>query len=155
MEPQYDYLKAIAIGRTQNVDYLITAFKEISEKHKADRLIKPLVDQHLLYINAHLAEFKKRKIALISYDTNEIPFAENKTGIRINEPVIANVLDPTGKKTFTQPAPPAVKQPVAEKPIEKPIIAKKPEEKPIEKPIATKPEEKPVVKEIKKDTLIA
>ncbi|MNK22645.1 Tetratricopeptide repeat protein [compost metagenome] len=155
MEPQYDYLKAIAIGRTQNVDYLITAFKEISEKHKADRLIKPLVDQHLLYINAHLAEFKKRKIALISYDPNELPFAENKTGIRLNEPIIANVLDPTGKKTFTQPAPPAVKQPIAEKPIEKPVVAKKPEEKPIEKPITTKPEEKPIVKEVKKDTLIA
>ncbi|WP_097133997.1 tetratricopeptide repeat protein [Pedobacter xixiisoli] len=145
MEPQYDYLKAIAVGRTQNVDYLITAFKEITEKHKTDRLIKPLVDQHLLYINAHLAEFKKRKIALISYDPNELPFAENKTGIRLNEPIIANVIDPTGKKKFTQPAPPPVKQPVVEKPVEKPI----------EKPIVKKPEEKPVVKEIKKDTVIA
>ncbi|MFN0255708.1 type IX secretion system periplasmic lipoprotein PorW/SprE [Pedobacter ureilyticus] len=142
MEPQYDYLKAIAIGRTENVDYLIAAFKDISERHQRDSLIKPLVDQHLLYINAHLAEFKKRKIALPSYDPNEIPFAENKTGIRLNEPIIANILDPTGKKKFVQPAPPLVKEPIAEKPIEKPIAEKK-------------PEEKPLVKEIKKDTVIA
>ena len=142
MEPQYDYLKAIAIGRTENVDYLIAAFKDISERHQRDSLIKPLVDQHLLYINAHLAEFKKRKIALPSYDPNEIPFAENKTGIRLNEPIIANILDPTGKKKFVQPAPPVVKEPIAEKPIEKPVTQKK-------------PEEKPQVKEIKKDTLIA
>ena len=142
MEPQYDYLKAIAIGRTENVDYLIAAFKDISERHQRDSLIKPLVDQHLLYINAHLAEFKKRKIALPSYDPNEIPFAENKTGIRLNEPIIANILDPTGKKKFVQPAPPVAKEPVAEKPIEKPVVEKK-------------SEEKLPVKEIKKDTLIA
>jgi len=125
MEPQYDYLKAIAIGRTQHVDYLINAFNDISEKHKSDRLIKPLVDQHLLYINAHLSEFKKRKIALINYDPFELPFTENKTGIRFYEPIIANILDPTGKKTFIQPA------------VEKPS-----------------PEIKPVVKEIKKDALV-
>lgn len=138
MEPQYDYLKAIAIGRTENVDRLITAFKDISERHQKDVLIKPLVDQHLLYINAHLSEFKKRKIALVGYDPYEIPFAENKTGIRLNEPIIANVLDPTGKKKFVQPAPPVVSKPVVEEPkIEK------------------KPEVKPAAKEIKKDTVIA
>ncbi|MFN0291846.1 type IX secretion system periplasmic lipoprotein PorW/SprE [Pedobacter helvus] len=138
MEPQYDYLKAIAIGRTENVDHLITAFKDISERHQKDVLIKPLVDQHLLYINAHLSEFKKRKIALVGYDPYEIPFAENKTGIRLNEPIIANVLDPTGKKKFVQPAPPLVSKPAVEEPkIEK------------------KPEVKPPVKEIKKDTVIA
>ena len=136
MEPQYDYLKAIAVGRTENVDRLITEFKQISEKHKTDKLIKPLVDQHLLYINTHLAEFKKRKIALPSYDPNELPFAENKTGIRLNEPVIANVLDPYGKKTFTQPAPPKP-APVVEQPL-----------------VEKKAEEKTVVKEIKKDTVV-
>ncbi len=143
MEPQYDYLKAIAIGRTENVDYLINAFKEIAEKHKNDRLIKPLVDQHLLYINAHLSEFKKRKIALVGYDPNEIPFVENKTGIRINEPVIANVLDPTGVKSAYVPP---------SKPIEKPVEQKPVEEKPKLEP---KPEVKPPVKEIKKDSIIA
>jgi len=150
MEPQYDYLKAIAIGRTENVDRLIVAFKEITEKHKTDRLIKPLVDQHLLYINAHLNEFKQRKIALVGYDTNEIPFAEAKrSGVRLNEPIIANVLDPTGKKTFAAYVPPVVEKP-AEKPIEKKVE---------EKPLVAAPKkdsvmvQKPVVA-AKKDTVV-
>lgn len=140
MEPQYDYLKAIAIGRTENVDHLIVAFKEITEKHKNDRLIKPLVEQHLLYINANLNEFKKRKVALVGYDTNEIPFAEaRRSGVRLNEPIIANVLDPTGKKTFVAYVPPVVE---------------KPAEKPVEKPIEKKVEEKPVVAIVKKDSVM-
>jgi len=141
MEAQFDYLKAIAIGRTENVDQLITAFKQISEKHKKDKLIKPLVDQHLLYINAHLSEFKKRKIALVSYDPNEIPFAENKTGIRKDEPIIANVLDPTGKKSAYVPT----------KPIEKPVEQKPTEVKPTTLP---KSEVKPPVVEAKKDSTV-
>lgn len=132
MEAQYAYLKAIAIGRTENVDRLIGSFKEIVDKHKTDKLIKPLVEQHLLYINTHLSEFKKRKIALVDYDPNEIPFAQaNRTGIRINEPIIANLQNPTGKKVIEAPI----------KPVEKPVEVKK-------------PEVKPPVKEIKKDSII-
>ncbi|WP_343533647.1 gliding motility protein [Pedobacter sp.] len=154
MEPQYDYLKAIAIGRTEHVDQLISSFKQITEKYPNDQLIKPLVEQHLLYINAHLSEFKKRKIALVDYDTNEIPFAENKTRIRFNEPIIANLLDPTGKKTYT-PTQTVAPKPVEEKPVQKPVVEPKPEVKPEPKEakkdtVATK---KPVI-EPKKDSVI-
>ena len=135
LEPQYDYLKAIAIGHTDNVDKLMAAFKEITEKHNSNKLITPLVQQHLLYINANLSDFKKRKVALVAYDTNEIPFAEaSKNSVRLNEPVIANILDPTGKKTITTYVPPVV-------------------EKPTEKPVAKKSEEKPLVAVAKKDSL--
>lgn len=145
MSPQYSYLKAIAIGRTENVDQLIGAFKEITTTHKSDKLITPLVEQHLLYINAHLNEFKKRKIALVDYDTNEIPFANaNRTGIRLDEPIIANLNNPTGKKIIETPVPMA-------KPVEKP--AEKPVEKPVEKSkVAEKIEVKPPVK---KDAVLA
>jgi tetratricopeptide (TPR) repeat protein len=142
MEAQYAYLKAIAVGRTENVDKLLGAFSEISEKFKTDKLIKPLVDQHIVYINTHLAEFKNRKIALPSYDPNELPFAENKTGIRLNEPVIANVLDPSGNKKIYI-APPA------EKPAEKPEV----KEKVIAK-IEPKPEPKEPAKEVKKEPVV-
>jgi len=148
MEPQYDYLKAIAIGRTEHVDQLIAAFRQITEKYQDDRLIKPLVDQHLLYINAHLSEFKKRKIALVDYDTNEIPFAENKTRIRFNEPIIANLLDPTGKKTYTPTS-----QPIAQKPLEeKPLVQKPVEQKPEVKPVPKK--DSIIVPPVKKDSVI-
>ncbi|MGE6218840.1 tetratricopeptide repeat protein [Nubsella zeaxanthinifaciens] len=147
MEAQYAYLKSIAIGRTENVDQLLAAFNEIAEKYKADKLIKPLVDQHIVYVNAHLPEFKKRKIALPSYDPNELPFAENKTGIRLNEPIIANVLDPSGNKKIYV-APPL------EKPIEKPV--EKPQVKePVIAKAAPKPEPKESVKEVKKEPVVA
>ncbi|WP_461791779.1 type IX secretion system periplasmic lipoprotein PorW/SprE [Pedobacter sp.] len=142
MEAQYAYLKSIAIGRTENVDRLLAAFAEIAEKYKTDKLIKPLVDQHIIYINAHLSEFKKRKIALLSYDPNELPFAENKTGIRINEPIIANVLDPSGNKKIYV-APPLEK--LIEKPqVKEPVVAK----------AEPKPEPKEPIKEVKKEPVV-
>lgn len=104
---QYDYLKAIAIGRTESIDQLIASFKKITETYKTDRLVKPLVEQHLLYINAHLNSFKKRKIALIDYDPNEIPFVA-PVSVSKTAPIIA-------KKEDKKPVEPLS---VKEKPIE-------------------------------------
>ncbi len=115
---QYDYLKAIAIGRTNNADELLASFNSIINSHKTDQLIKPLVEQHIAFINANLAAFKRRAVALTDYDPNEIPFGTaNNTGIRLNEPIIANLQNPTGKKTIAQPvvSPPAKKEELVKK----------------------------------------
>lgn len=124
--PQFEYLKAIAIGRTQNVDSLLNAFNAIISHHGNDALIKPLVEDHLLYIKANLASYKKRPIALIDYDPNEIPFVaatsvtiekpklENNAAIAVEEkaPAVANVTTP-------QTQAPEKKEPVAQvKPVE-------------------------------------
>lgn len=74
LAPQFAYLKAIAVGRTKPVDSLIQQFEQIKSTYPQDRLIVPLVDEHLNYINAHLAEFKKRSIALTDFDPNEPRF---------------------------------------------------------------------------------
>lgn len=74
IQAQYDYLKAIAIGRTQNVDNLLTAFNQITTKYPEDQLINPLVKNHVNYINNNLKTFKARKIALIDFDPLETPF---------------------------------------------------------------------------------
>jgi tetratricopeptide (TPR) repeat protein len=81
---QSDYLKAIAIGRTQNVDSLIAAFTTIQAKFPGDKLIVPLVDSQLAYINAHLSDFKKRRIALADFDPNELPFSTRSTTQPVN-----------------------------------------------------------------------
>lgn len=95
---QFDYLKALAIGHTANIEQLNTAFKEISDKYKNDKLIKPLVNQHLTFINANLSIFKSRKTALLVDDKDETAFSEiRKRGVSSNEAIIANVLDPTWK----------------------------------------------------------
>lgn len=75
LAPQYDYLKAIAIGRTNNVDSLLIAFNGINTKYPNDLLITPLVREHLAYIKEHLDEFRKRSIALPDFDPGESPFA--------------------------------------------------------------------------------
>lgn len=74
LQAQFDYLKAIAIGRTQNVDNLLTVFNQITTHFPEDQLINPLVKNHIIYINNNIKSFKARKIALIDIDPLETPF---------------------------------------------------------------------------------
>jgi outer membrane protein assembly factor BamD (BamD/ComL family) len=78
LQAQYDYLKAIAIGRTKNVDSLLLAFNAIISKYPNDKLINPLVLDHINYINANLSSFKARKIALIDFDPTEPRFISQR-----------------------------------------------------------------------------
>ncbi|WP_449421228.1 type IX secretion system periplasmic lipoprotein PorW/SprE [Pedobacter psychroterrae] len=76
LSPQLAYLKAIAIGRTNNADSLLTALNNIIENFPDDKLTTPLVKEHITYVMAHLSEFQKRKIALVDFDPNEPPFSD-------------------------------------------------------------------------------
>ncbi len=88
LSPQFAYLKAIAIGRTQPVDPLLTALNSITTTFPTDSLITPLVREHISYINAHLSDFQKRKVALPDSDPNE-PLFRNDQPV-----VIANTTKP-------------------------------------------------------------
>ncbi|MFA4867085.1 MAG: tetratricopeptide repeat protein [Pedobacter sp.] len=98
LSPQFAYLKAIAIGRTSNVDSLLTAFEGITTSYQDDRIITPLVKEHIAYINEHIAEFKSRRIALPGSDPNEPLF-------QAKQPITAPV----------KISPPAVNTPPAKK----------------------------------------
>lgn len=95
LSPQFAYLKSIAIGRTNPVDSLIKAFKNIIGQFPDDKLITPLVHDHLSYIEQHLAEFRKRKIALTDFDPNEPRFMEQQatpqTPVKPAEQIIASL----------------------------------------------------------------
>ncbi|MES2445540.1 MAG: gliding motility protein [Bacteroidota bacterium] len=78
LQAQYEYLKAISIGRTQHVDSLIIAFEKIIAANPNDALITPLVKDHLVYINENLASYKSRPIALIDFDGAEPRFVKPK-----------------------------------------------------------------------------
>lgn len=81
LQAQYEYLKAISIGRTQYIDSLIIAFEKIIATNTNDALITPLVKEHLAYINANLASYKSRPIALIDFDGAEPRFIKPKENI--------------------------------------------------------------------------
>jgi tetratricopeptide (TPR) repeat protein len=93
LSAQLAYLKAIAIGRSHPVDSLLTAFNRIVLSYPNNQVITPLTKEHLKYINEHLAEFRKRAIALVDFDPNEPPFiGRSETGLMAtNRPSLAPV----------------------------------------------------------------
>lgn len=93
LQAQFDYLKAIAVGRTQNVDNLLTAFNQITTKYPEDQLINPLVKNHIIYINSNIKSFKARKVALIDLDPLETPF--------ISKQIVSSTVKQTPSSTVT------------------------------------------------------
>lgn len=113
LAPQYAYLKAIAVGRTAKVDALLTEFNLITTLYPNDKIITPLVRDHLKYIEANLEEFKQRPLALIDFDANAPRFVSQATPIAV--PTKPLVTDNTIVKTA---APVTVSKPVEVKPAD-------------------------------------
>nr|WP_139377447.1 gliding motility protein [Daejeonella lutea] len=83
MPAQLDYLRALAIGRTQRLPQLETAFKELITAYPDDKIIVPLVKEHLEFINANRALLSERLVVLIDNDPNGDRFVQEP----VNEPV--------------------------------------------------------------------
>nr|WP_240615393.1 gliding motility protein [Pedobacter paludis] len=115
LAPQYAYLKAIAVGRTSKVDALLTEFNSIITLYPNDKIITPLVRDHLKYIDSNLVEFKQRPVALIDFDANEPRFVNQaKPEVAKPKPIEKNINAADEPKV-------AVNKPV-EKPAEKPVV---------------------------------
>jgi tetratricopeptide (TPR) repeat protein len=71
---QVYYLRAIALGHSQTLDPFRAELQEIIDKFPDDKLITPLVKQHLLFIDANEADIRQRTAVLVDSDPNEIPF---------------------------------------------------------------------------------
>jgi tetratricopeptide (TPR) repeat protein len=112
LSPQLAYLKAIAIGRTSPVDTLFYAFQNILTTYDKDKLIVPLVEDHINYITKNLAAFRARDTALIDFDPNEPLFGRPSQSAIIQKP-----LPPVVSSTSTPPAsaPPVVTKTTPEK----------------------------------------
>lgn len=72
--PQLYYLKAIAAGHQEKLAPFQTDLQLIAAKYPQDKLITPLVNQHLAYIDSNRAEIAARPVVLYNDDPNEIPF---------------------------------------------------------------------------------
>ncbi|HEY0174823.1 MAG TPA: gliding motility protein, partial [Pedobacter sp.] len=124
INPQLSYLRSIAIGRTQPIDSLVTAFQAITVNYPDDKLIVPLVKDHLAYIAAHKDEFNKRKVALPDFDPAEPRFftAQPLPEKTVQQPVVsaptvtAKNEDPTSAAVTPQAINPASVPPPAASP---------------------------------------
>ena len=113
LAPQYAYLKAIAVGRTAKVDPLLTEFNLITNRYPNDKIITPLVRDHLKYIEANLDEFKQRPVALVDFDANTPRFVSQAATVSVPKKPLM-VENPVAK--ITEPTP--VAKPVEVKPVD-------------------------------------
>lgn len=80
---QLDYLRALAVGRTQKLPPLETAFRELVGRYPDDKLIVPLVQQHLAFIELNRNSMTNRIFALVDNDPNEAIFVQEP----VNQPI--------------------------------------------------------------------
>lgn len=71
---QLYYLKAIAAGHMEKLPPFQADLQLIAATYPQDKLIAPLVNQHLAYIDSNKAEIAARPVVLFNDDPNEIPF---------------------------------------------------------------------------------
>lgn len=108
LSPQLAYLNALAIGHTQKINVLDSVFKRIVSDFPDDKLVVPLVKQHLQYIDSNRLAMNTRKYALIDSDPNESrfveePVAEPTTTVAQNQ-VPATTPDPAKRQESVKPA---------------------------------------------------
>ncbi len=95
---QLAYLNSLAIGHTQKLPYLENAFKEIVSNFPDEKLIVPLVKQHLAFIDSNRAAMADRLVALSDMNFNNRFFQETEIEQPVtlisepvdNKPVIVN-----------------------------------------------------------------
>ncbi|TWJ00035.1 tetratricopeptide repeat protein [Mucilaginibacter frigoritolerans] len=103
---QLYYLKTLAEGHNEKVNPFRDSLQEIVTKYPNDKLITPLVYQHLAYMSANNAEIMNRKTVLADEDPQDIPFTldnalKEKTAYR--HPVIPGYIVPKPEEKRQQP----------------------------------------------------
>jgi tetratricopeptide (TPR) repeat protein len=111
---QVYYLRAIALGHQQKLDPFRTELVEIQDKFPNDRLIAPLIKQHLDFITTNQTDLAARDTVLLDSDPNEVPFMQqhdkfDATPTYPNNPVMAKVQPKEPVKTTELPKTPAPK----------------------------------------------
>ncbi|MDB5151582.1 MAG: tetratricopeptide repeat protein, partial [Mucilaginibacter sp.] len=74
LSAQLAYLRAISSGHLEKLALFRDELLQIITRYPDDRLVTPLVRQHLAYIDAHQTEMKAGRFALTNNDPNEVPF---------------------------------------------------------------------------------
>ena len=86
LSSQIAYLGALATGHTSKLPAFEQALSQIISNYPDDRLIVPLAEQHLLYINQNRADLGGRETALIHYDPSAPNFVEEPEPLAATTP---------------------------------------------------------------------
>ncbi|MES3018776.1 MAG: gliding motility protein [Bacteroidota bacterium] len=100
---QLDYLRALAVGRTQKLPQLETAFKELISAYPDDKLIVPLVKEHIEYINLNRAQLSERIVALVDNDPGRDRFVQEPDNQPTPVVVSSSIPETPAEKTPAAP----------------------------------------------------
>jgi tetratricopeptide (TPR) repeat protein len=133
LSAQLYYLQTLSAGHFEPVGPFRDSLQSILNKYPNDRLISPLITQHLTFINENKAEMLTRKVVLADDDPRDIPFTlardlqENAAYQHPQRPALAvqpEVKAPEKKQEVVAKQP---EKPAAEVPHEKPAVVVQPE----------------------------
>lgn len=102
---QLDYIRALAVGRTRKLPQLEAAFKELVSAYPDDKLIVPLVKEHLEYINSNRAQLSERTVALVDNDPDRDRFVQEPDNQPVPVRVSYNIPEASPVKTPLAPNP--------------------------------------------------
>ena len=112
---QLDYLRSLAVGRTQKLPELEKAFKELVNAYPDDKLIVPLVKEHLEFIESNRLMLSEREVALVDNDPARDRFVQEPvlqslpvvtpTAAVVNPRPVANTAAPDPVATTVAPDP--------------------------------------------------
>jgi tetratricopeptide (TPR) repeat protein len=110
---QIYYLRAFAAGHQEPLTPFNNDLQQIIAKYPDDKLITPLVNQHLAYITANQADLAARKIVITDHELNDPEFTlpivyQQKTEYRVKAEKYEPVADV--RKPEPKPVTPPVKE---------------------------------------------
>ncbi|MEO6151434.1 MAG: hypothetical protein ABIN95_11355, partial [Mucilaginibacter sp.] len=140
---QLNYLRALANGRQVKLAPFKQDIQQIVANYPDDRLVTPLVKQHLAYIDSNTVEMAARQFAILDSDPNYIPFMPGE--IKPLQSSFAQVAEKKVEKPKPVEKPKKADAPVTPKPTD-PVIAKQPDAQPkADEPVAVTPDVTPGV----------
>ncbi len=145
--PQLRYLRTIAAGHQQKLEPFEQSLQDIAKTYPQDKLITPLIQQHLEYINANRLQLAAMAVVLTNDDEDELIFSSpvaNKKETPYNRNRVAPVVVQTRTESVVQK--PVTTPPVAQPTVVTPQVVAK----------TTPPVQQPAqLPAVKKDSIVA
>nr|WP_294789930.1 hypothetical protein [uncultured Mucilaginibacter sp.] len=120
--PQLRYLRTIAAGHQQRLEPFEQSLQDITKTYPQDKLITPLIQQHLEYINANRLQLAAMAVVLTNDDEDELIFS-SPVANKKETPYNRNRVAPVVVQTRTEPV---VQKPVTTPPVAKPTVVTPP-----------------------------